>query len=219
MAYVTVRGQHGHSENSRQKRRYKVIQKIYKIRTGDDPRAAQLLRQLQRLGYPINGIRIEDVLRVEGIGPEQARVLFKLFCNPVAEQVGDVTVLQKENGPVFEVCYQRAITDPELSSLYHATNALGVEGLQWGRLATRYQFSGVDTTTADEITRRFLFNSQVQTIIAPGVEWPTLIPQGQTGGVSEYDISHMNLTEMKQLSKNRRLFFSPKQLLAIQRFY
>ncbi|MFA4873394.1 MAG: AIR synthase-related protein [Patescibacteria group bacterium] len=191
---------------------------MYKTRIGDDPRATQLLRQLQRVGYPdLRGVCIEDVLCIEGDHLDKGirDEIVRLFCNPVVEKVS----FQSKLLEVREVRYQRAITDPEWSSLKHAIDALGLKGIQWVRLSTRYKLVGVDKEAEQEITSRWLYNPQVQTIIAPGVEWSTLMPQGQTGGVSEYDISHMNLAEMKHLSKNRRLFLSPKQLLAIHSFF
>ena len=197
-----------------------MIEKLYKMRLMDNPEAAQLLRRLRRLGYEaIKDIRLEHVLCAEGISSEELKELRPLFCYPVLEAMSSVSMLDKEAGPIREIAYQRAMTDPEMPSFLHAAGAIGITSLKWARLATRYQFVGASDDIADEIVLRFLCNQQVQTIIPDGEEWTTLMPQGEIGGVAIIDLVAMGDNNLQQLSDERRLHMPLAQLRAMRRFF
>ncbi|MBA4385787.1 MAG: hypothetical protein C0410_13705 [Anaerolinea sp.] len=196
------------------------IATLYKTRVGENPVETQLLRQLKEQ-YPVKAVKIENVLRLEyeGAVPEFDR-LTALFCYPMAEKLTSIPVLKDSESPVIEISYQRAWTDPELSSILHAAEALGIgQGLKWARLATRYQLVGVSKRTAKEIAFRFLFNPQSQVIIKLGEAWSTLMPQGEHQRMEIFDLAKMSIKEMMALSDMRRLFFSKEQLLALQKFF
>lgn len=197
-----------------------MISKWYKVRSGNDPTAAKLLSWLHQMGYQmIQKIVLEQVLRVEGATSEALRPLLPLFCNPVIETVAEETMLSLPNGPVREVAYRRAMTDPEMDSFMHAAKAIGIQGIVWVRLATRYQFVGASESVADEIISRYLCNEQVQTVIAEDEEWTTLVPQGELGGVETIDLAAMDDDDLLRLSENRRLFMPLEQLQAMRRFF
>ncbi|TAK04970.1 hypothetical protein EPO33_03170 [Patescibacteria group bacterium] len=196
-----------------------MISRSYLVRQGDDPEAAHLLARLRRAGYALDGLAVERVLRVEGTSPETLAALTPLTDHPVLGTATPASQLDPATGPIREVSYKRSMTDPEMASYLHAAQAAKVEGIAWVRLAARYQFVGADAATADEIVSRHLMNTQVQTTLAPGEEWDTLVPQGASGGVEMIDVAAMDLLQLEQLSEQRRLFLSDAQLREILWFY
>ena len=198
-----------------------MIAKMYVARRrNNDPVCEQLLRLLQKFGYAeLSGLRREHVIRAEGITLRQLEQLRPLFVNPLVEQAAARSFFTAGLGPIFEVSFQRAMTDPEMPSFFHGAQVLGVRGVQWVRIALRYQFLGVSRPKAEEITERFLLNKQVQTFILPGEEWYTLIPQGDVGGVEKIDVAHMDEEELARLSDQRRLFLTAEEWRVIQTFY
>lgn len=194
-----------------------MITTVYVRRTGDDPEAHHLLRRFQREGIPrLKEIRLERVFRLEGISAENAVKLKPLLSHATAEDFTDHSHLCDKDGPVFEVGYQRAVTDPELPSVLRGAKALGAEALQWMRLAHRYQFIGIDEAEARLLVERHLYNPQVQVLISPDETWETLQPQGNAGPVESLSLKGLSDGELSLLSENRRLFLSLEHMKALQ---
>ncbi len=194
-----------------------MISIAYLSRKGDDPEAHMLLNRFQSDGYDqLHEIRIEKVFRLEGIPQNQVESLRPLLCNPAVESLDDTSVLSAKDGPILEVGYQRAVTDPELPSILRGAEALDVHGLEWARLAHRYQFIGVDHKTARQLVDHYLFNPQVQVILEPGESWSTLKPQGNPGIVEDVELHHLSDDELLKLSDEKRLFLDLSQMKALQ---
>jgi len=186
-------------------------------RTDDDPEAQVLCRRLQNEGYhELKNIRIERVYRLENISEKQTNTLYPLLCNPTVEQLSDQSMLNPENGPVFEVGYQRAVTDPELPSIIRGAESLNIDTLSWARIAHRYQFIGLNEQKAGEIVMHYLYNPQVQILIQPGEIWDSLRPRGETGPVESIHLHDLNNDALMQLCENRRLFLNLAQMKALQ---
>ncbi|MFH1941661.1 MAG: AIR synthase-related protein [bacterium] len=195
-----------------------LISTLYLRRTGDDPEAQILLNRLRSEGFhALNGVLIERVFRLEGITQNQALSLKPLFCHSTAETLSEHTLLDGSKGPVIEVGYQRAVTDPELPSVLRGTRAMGIENLSWVRIAHRYQFLGVDESAAKQIVTRYLYNPQVQVIITPKDRWTTLKPQGQAGPVEKIPLKGLDRRQLLRLSDERRLFLDADQMEALQK--
>lgn len=194
-----------------------VISAFYVRRKADDPDAETLLARLKHEGYTaLRRIRIERVIRLEGLDREQAGRLAPLLYNPVSEVLSLRSGLDPSDGPVFEIGYQRAVTDPETPSILHGAESLGVSGLEWARIARRYQFIGLMEKTASEIVHHHLFNPQVQVLIRPDEEWDTLKPQGRAGPVERISLTGLSTDELIRLSEDRRLFLSEAQMRTLQ---
>lgn len=195
-----------------------TILRMFKTRKGQDPAADILLGQLRQRGYrALTGLRIERVIRMEGIENKSASKLRRLFANSVIEGFGGNTALLPEDGPIVEVSYKRAITDPEFESIATAAAASKIKGLRWVRLSLRYQFQGIDQETAEEIVMRYLRNATVQTVITQ--EWSTLVPQGQAGPERPINIGYMSPKTLRKLSESRRLFLSDTELGVVSKYY
>ncbi len=194
-----------------------MICTVYVKRTGDDPAAQVWYRRLRAEGYEqLTSVGIERVFRLEGISGEQAMRLEPLFCHPLVEQFSMATSLDISHGPILEVGYQRAVTDPELPSILHGASALGIHSLEWVRISHRFQFTGVDLSTAKSIVLHYLYNPQVQVLLSPGEKWKTLKPQGQSGPVKYLDLGKLDDNGLNSLSTERRLFLDTEQMRALQ---
>ncbi len=194
-----------------------MISSIYVHRIKDDPKAEVLLHHFTAEGYhSLQNLIIEKVFRFQGINIKQAFQLKPLLCHPETEEISDHSVLDMKNGPVFEVGYQRAVTDPELPSIIRGAEDLDVSGIEWVRIAHRYQFTGIDDSLAEEIVKRYLYNPQVETIIESGEEWDTLKPVGSTGPVTHVDLRGLTREQLVRLSDERRLFLDEDNMLRIQ---
>lgn len=194
-----------------------MISTLYLRRIGDHPEAAILLNRMKNEGFEnLQDIRIETVFRLEGIDQQTAEKLDPLFRHPSSEELTANTGLSEHNGPILEVGYQRAVTDPELPSVLRAARSIGVDNLEWVRIAHRYQFIGVNQKTAQQIVDRYLYNPQVQVLIQPGETWDTLKPRGEAGPVESVSLNHLSDEDLLSLSEDRRLFLNLDQMKALQ---
>ncbi|MBN2415986.1 hypothetical protein JXO52_09095 [bacterium] len=194
-----------------------MITQLCSRRTGDDPEADILHRKLLHEGYTsLTQVRIERVFRLEGIGPAEALKLAPLLCNPSAESLSESSELTPADGPVFEVGYQRAVTDPELPSVLRGATALRVSGLEWVRIAHRYQFTGLDEKSAASVVHRYLYNPQVQVLITPDDAWDTLKPRGEAGPVETIPLRNLDDAALAALSEGKRLFLNGDQMRALR---
>ena len=194
-----------------------MISRRYLRRTDDDPEALILLQRLHNEGYRnLKNIWIERVFRLENGSGTHIDHLGPLLCNPVAEKLTFESTLNSREGPIFEVGYQRAVTDPETFSILRGAQSLGVNSLNWARISHRYQFIGLNRKQASEIVSHYLYNPQVQVIIQPGEKWDSLKPRGETGPVESVSLEGLSLSELQQLSDRRRLFLDDRQMKALQ---
>jgi phosphoribosylformylglycinamidine synthase II len=194
-----------------------VISTLYVRRTDDDPEARLLFKRFQDEGFnKLTDLKIERVFRLEGIEMEDAIHLETLLCNPSTETLQSSSTLDKSLGPIIEVGYQRAVTDPELPSIIRGAKSLNVPCLDWVRISHRYQFLGITEKIAHQIAERYLFNPQVQRMISSDESWDTLKPQGETGPVEYIDLVGLTVEKLHTLSENRRLFLNVDQMQALQ---
>ena len=140
-----------------------LISTLYVRRTDDDPEAQLLRKRFQDEGFnELTDLLIERVFRLEGIDKEEAIQLKTLFCNPSTETLSTHSDLDESSGPIIEVGYQRAVTDPELPSIIRGAKSFNITHLDWVRISYRYQFLGVGEKISQQIVDRYLFNPQVQ---------------------------------------------------------
>src|SRR5512140_3733452 len=147
------------------------------VQRRDDPEAAALEARLRRHGHShLKSVEIERVYRLEydpGFaslaqatrGGVSVDALRPLLANPVFETLSLESRLDSARGPVVEVGYRPAVTDPETPSILEGVRALGQGGIVWARLALRYQLAGVGEDEARRIAREALYNPVVQELI------------------------------------------------------
>lgn len=175
------------------------IHAIY-VHRPDDPEAAVLLQRLRARGHVrLQSLTIERVYRLEGeVDP---RTLWPLFVNPVFERGALCSVLNPSQGPIIEIGYQRAVTDPETPSILEGARALGVEHLEWARLSHRYQFCGISEEEARRIAEEELYNPVVQEIIPPDRVWDTLRPTGTPEPVRFISLVDLSDADLERASE------------------
>ena len=137
------------------------------VARADDPEATTLQRRLVAVGHAgLRQVTIERVYRLESDdGSVDVAALMPLFVNPSFESATPVSALDPAAGPIVEIGYRPAVTDPETPSILVGAHALGQTGVVWARLAHRYQFVGLAPAEANAIARESLYNPIVQDVI------------------------------------------------------
>ena len=118
---------------------------IYSIYTllKDDPEARQWWSFFRRRGHSrLTSMIIERVFWLEG--SIHLEKLLPLLVNPLYQVPAKETQLDASQGPIVEIAYRPAVTDPETPSILAGARALGEIGLEFARLSRRYQFCGLD---------------------------------------------------------------------------
>jgi phosphoribosylformylglycinamidine synthase II len=194
-----------------------LISVLYVRKTKSDPESDILLKRLKLEGFGnLKSLSIERVYRLEGIDPVNAGRLYPLFCHPGYETASATSGFRPADGPVVEIGYQRAVTDPELPSILRAAESLGVTGLKWARIYHRIQFAGVDAKTGRDIADRHLYNPQVQILVSENEKWDSLRPHGHTGPIERISLQGLDREALARLSDDRRLFLNEAQMGALQ---
>lgn len=179
-----------------------------------DPEAENLLKHLKALGYLVKGLKIERVIRLEG-DAEPGR-LAPMFVNPLYQISSEKSALNEADGPVVEIGYQRAVTDPETPSIFDGAWALGVKDLDWARLSHRYQFIGSTPEEARKIVKENLFNPIIQTFYDDEHPWDSLRPHGVPDAVRSIPLANLSDDELVKLNADSSWYATLSQLKALQ---
>jgi phosphoribosylformylglycinamidine synthase II len=191
-----------------------TIQAVYTL-SKDDPEARNWLSFFHRHGYTrLDHLTIERVYWLEGEADVQN--LLPLFFNPLYQVASDHSQLAPKNGPVLEIAYRPAVTDPETPSILEAARALGEHKLQFARLSRRYQFAGLDEAVARKIASRFLYNKIVERVREAGEVFETLRPSGKPDAVDTISLQGLGDSELEALSAERSWYAPLSQMKAIQ---
>lgn len=186
----------------------------YYVLRRDDPEAKKLLHRFRNDGYQLAEMTIERVFYLEGdVSPSH---LLPLLVNPIYEQGSEHSQLKPDLGPIIEVCYQPAVTDPETPSILEGAKALGVTDLKWARIGVRYQFVGIDAKTAEAIVHAELHNEVVQRIIPPDHQWTSLQPHGTPDAPESIPLAELNDDQLIELNINQRWLAPLSQLKKLQ---
>ena len=190
---------------------------IYSIYTlwKDDPEAHSWLSFFHRHGYPhLKNLVIERVFWLEGaVDLDRLR---PLLVNPLYQVAAERSQLDSELGPIVEIAYRPAVTDPETPSILAGARALGEAGLEFARLSRRYQFWGLDQSEARGIAARFLYNRVVERIREPNEVVVTLRPTGNPDPVATISFRGLSDEELVALSKARSWYAPLSQMKALQ---
>ncbi len=181
-----------------------------------DPEAESLSKQLRELGYHVDDVRIERVIRLEG--DMDVGELTPLLVNPIYQTSSRESALDPADGPIVEIGYQRAVTDPETPSIFDGANALRVEGLEWARLSQRYQFIGASPDEAKRITKENLFNPIVQALIESEHPWDSLRPHGMPDPVKQISLAGLSDEQLMKLSADGSWYAPLSQMKALQQY-
>jgi len=191
-----------------------AVHSIYTF-SKDDPEARNWLAFFRRHGYMgLTNLVIERVFWLEGA--VHVEKLLPLLVNPLYQVASEHTQLDPRQGPIVEIAYRPAVTDPETPSILAGALALGENGLEFARLSRRYQFCGLDAAEARKIAARFLYNHVVERIREPGDIVITLRPRGTPDPVTTVPLVNLSDEELERLSRTRSLYAPLSQMKVIQ---
>jgi phosphoribosylformylglycinamidine synthase len=190
------------------------IQSIYSL-SKDDPEAHSWLGFFHRHGYPeLKNLVIERVFWLEGaVNLERLK---PLLINPLYQEASERSQLDPRLGPIVEIAYRPAVTDPETPSILAGARALGEASLEFARLSRRYQFWGLGESEARGIAARFLYNHVVERIREPNEILTTLRPAGNPDPVATISFLNLSDDELVALSKARSWYAPLSQMKALQ---
>jgi phosphoribosylformylglycinamidine synthase len=191
-----------------------AIQSIYTL-SQDDPEARNWLSFFERRGYDrLTNVRIERVVWLEG--EFDLDRLMPLLINPLYQVPATTSQLRPDEGPIVEIAYRPAVTDPETPSILAGAHALGETGLQFARLSRRYQLCGLTENEARSLAGRFMYNKIVERIREPQEVVTTLQPTGQPDPVAKISLQGLSDEELVALSRQRSWYAPLSQMKVIQ---
>ncbi len=191
-----------------------AIHSVYML-SKDDAEARNELAFFRRHGCPgLTNLVIERVYWLEGeIDVEK---LLPLIANPLYQVSAQNSQLDFAQGPIIEIAYRPAVTDPETPSILAGARALGEHGLEFARLSKRYQFVGLGEAEARKLAARFLYNEVVQRIREPNETVVTLRPTGNPDPVRSITLRGLSDKDLMGLSRARSWYAPLSQLKTIQ---
>ena len=191
-----------------------AIHSVY-VLSRDDAESRSWLGFLRRHAYAeLSDLSIERVFWLEGA--VQVEALLPLLANPLYQKASERSLLDPARGPIVEVAYRPAVTDPETPSILAGAQALGQKGLEFARLSRRYQFTGLAPEQAHEAAARFLFNPVVERVREPGEIWTTLRPSGQPDPVRSVKLAGLGDSDLAALSRESSWYAPLAQMKVLQ---
>jgi phosphoribosylformylglycinamidine synthase subunit PurSL len=191
-----------------------AIQAIYTL-SRDDAEARNWLGFLRHHGYAaLTSLIIERVYWLEG--EVELPALQPLVANPLFQDAAGRSMLDPAAGPIAEIAYRPAVTDPETPSILVAARALGQAKLEFARLSRRYQFAGLTDADACAAAAHFLYNPVVERVREPGETWVTLRPSGRPDPVRTVTLAGLNDGELAVLARDRSWYAPLAQMQVIQ---
>jgi phosphoribosylformylglycinamidine synthase len=191
-----------------------AIQAVFAL-SQDDPEARSWLGFLRQHGCSgLSHLIIERVFWLEGEFDRDR--LMPLLVNPLYQVASDHSQLDSSLGPIVEIAYRPAVTDPETPSILAGARALGETGLEFARLSRRYQFVGLSEAEARRVAGRFLYNKIVERVREPDEAVTTLRPTGTPEPVQTIPLSGMTDEQLAAISRERSWYAPLSQMKAIQ---
>jgi phosphoribosylformylglycinamidine synthase subunit PurSL len=190
------------------------IQTVYTL-SNDDAEARKWLSFFRHHGSTrLSNLLIERVYWLEG--EIRLEKLIPLLVNPLYQTASSQSRLEVSHGPIVEIAYRPAVTDPETPSILDAARALGEDGLEFARLSKRYQFVGLNEDEARKLAARFLYNKVVERIRGPQELVATLRPAGNPDPIGRVALRGLSDHELTALSQARSWYAPLSQMRVIQ---
>lgn len=193
-----------------------AIHSVYSL-SKDDPEARSWLSFFRSQGHTaLINLIIERVFWLEGeVSVER---LLPLLVNTLYQVPAEQSQLDPGQGPIVEIAYRPAVTDPETPSILAGARALGENGLEFARLSRRYQFVGLEESEARRLAARFLYNKIVERVRDADEVVTTLRPTGKPDPVQNVSLAGLNDRELQELSKTRSWYAPLSQMKVLQSY-
>lgn len=190
------------------------IHSVYSL-SSDDSEARSWLAFFRRHGHTgLTNLIIERVYWLEG--KVNVDKLMPLLVNPLYQRSSELSNLDPSRGPIIEIAYRPAVTDPETPSILAGAKALGEDGLEFARLSKRYQFMGLEDGEARKIAARYLYNKIVERVRECDEVFATLRPTGNPDPVRQVSLRGLTDDELVALSRSRSWYAPLSQMKVIQ---
>ena len=191
-----------------------AIHSVYTV-SKDDPEARNWLAFFRRHGHTsLVNLAIERVYWLEGdVAVDR---LLPLLVNPLYQTSSNHSQFDPARGPIVEIAYRPAVTDPETPSILAGARALGENALEFARLSKRYQFVGLEESEARQAAARFLYNKVVERVRDPKEAVVTLRPSGNPDAVRTVELAGLNDAALLALSRERSWYAPLSQMKVIQ---
>jgi len=193
---------------------------IHEIRvsdTGSDPKGAELLAEMKRLGLGcFTAIRTTRVYRLQGTSEAEA----KRFAEAITD-VDQTHTLNQEPAPdgaaVSEVAYKPGVMNPVSASLKKIAHDLGIT-LEAADSSIEYRFYPGENRDAvrEVLDRPELVNKTVQRVVTKKPD--TLLIEDTPGSIEIVRIRDLSEDELIQLSRERELHLNLAEMLLLQDF-
>lgn len=193
-----------------------AIHTVYTL-SKDDPEARSWLGFFRGQGCAaLNNLVIERVFWLEG--DVKVERLLPLLVNPLYQVPAEQSQLDPGQGPIVEIAYRPAVTDPETPSILAGARALGEDGLEFARLSRRYQFVGLEEAEARRLAARFLYNKIVERVREAEEVVTTLRPTGKPDPVQNISFSGLSNGELQDISRTRSWYAPLSQMKVLQAY-
>ncbi len=193
-----------------------AIHTVYTL-SKDDPEARSWLGFFRGQGCAaLNNLVIERVFWLEG--NVKVERLLPLLVNPLYQVPAEQSQLDPGQGPIVEIAYRPAVTDPETPSILAGARALGEDGLEFARLSRRYQFVGLEEGEARRLAARFVYNKIVERVREAEEVVTTLRPTGKPDPVQNISLSGRSDGDLQELSRTRSWYAPLSQMKALQAY-
>jgi len=195
-----------------------------------DAAGTKLRNDILSLGFRgVDRVRVGKLYFLEGTVDSSVvdRLCKSLLCDPITEdysihsfQESYSSVDHEETGVWhISVVYNPGVMDPVEASVLKALSDLGIKHRISAQTGSKYSIYGnLSREEIEVVSKRLLFNPLIQHPIRTG-ERLRLSPTAYRFKASEVRLAGMNSDELSLLSRDRQLFLSEEEMLAIQDYY
>ena len=190
-----------------------------------DPLAETVHRELAPEAPGLTGVRRIEVYLIQGsLDLEDVeRVARGLLADPVMQHPVFGSSNPSETGAAIEIHPKPGVMDPAAASIRTGLAAMFDEGQERRievRTGLRWEFDGLDTSTARSLAARSLANPVIHDIFESAY-LPDAFPTGHDHPFEVRDVLIRDLDEdaLESLSREAHLFLSLEEMKAIQRYY
>jgi phosphoribosylformylglycinamidine synthase len=195
-----------------------------------DAAGTKLKNDILSLGFEaIERVRVARLYFLEGSIDTSVveEVCTTLLCDPITEDYS-IESSQESYGPESQedtgvwhvsVVYNPGVMDPVEASILKALSDLGIDRGISARTGSKYSLYGnLSGEEIEVISRKLLFNPLIQHPLRSG-EKLRLSPTSYRFKPSEIRLAGMDRDELSLLSRNRQLFLSGEEMVAIRDYY
>ncbi|MDH3584797.1 MAG: phosphoribosylformylglycinamidine synthase subunit PurS, partial [Phycisphaerae bacterium] len=195
---------------------------VHPRRAEDDPQGHSLLQEVRemQLAQNLREVRTCQVYLLQTTLDQQAveRIAGELLCDPIHQRYRLGATPRDDQAQMVEVHRLPGVMDPVARSAGGAIAEMtGATATCAVRTGARYDLYGASEAEADQIARRLLANTVIESV-SNLPEWPQQFTQGRPYEFRRVSvpIRDLDADALANLSRDGHLFLSPVEMKAIQ---